>query len=459
MAWGSLKERRDAVEAKAKTAEAKAVEHRAREASYRTQGKEDKADGHAKTAARQERIAEGHRQEIARLDARARQQAYEGLTAAQRAHEMVKAQERAAAAAAAQPAIDPLQAYSEALETAASLEADAQRLGKIAKRYADADDVDRAELTYGRADIARKRALEWRAEAERIQSGTDRDLARELTVALKERRRAESKAKVEQKRLADLGIEGTLFTAALQREIASGGAGRGGVKVASFRDYASLIRKPQERTRARLETMEKFDTLCATADAGLFPEMKLERESSSGHGPGAQVMANRAAGLAEMAEIAKAIGARNVDMLRAWIYDRQTLTAIARAGFGTEKTAGKLVLAAVDALATYLKTRDALAAQMAGMGLRSPSLPPAKAPPSQSGRSDPAGDHGNASPAGSPSSNGRRSPELRRFWSNHLPEGDKPERPTVSCPGGISDATRRTIQGLSGASSRAREIG
>lgn len=451
MAWGSLKERRDAVEARAKTAEAKAIEHRAREVSYRTQGKNEKADGHAKTAARQERIAEGHRQEIARLDARARQQAYEGLTAAQRAHEMARAQERAAAAAAAQPAIDPLLAYTEALETAASLEADAQRLGKIAKRYADADDVDRAELTYGRADIARKRALEWRAEAERIQSKTDRDLARELTVALKERRRAESKAKVEQKRLADLGIEGTLFTAALQREIASGGAGRGGVKVASFRDYAGLIRKPQERTRARLETMEKFDTLCATADAGLFPEMKLERESSSGQGPGESIMANRMAGLAEMDAIRNAIGGRNVEMLRAWIYDRQTLAALVRAGFGTEKTASKLALAAVDALAVYLKTRDALSAHLAGLGAPLPSRSSDGASAGRESARSPAPAAGIPNPSKPPASRSRS--ETRQFWSNHLPAGDRPQRATIACPEPISDDARRTIQALNGAAS------
>jgi len=160
MAWGSLKERRDAVEVKAKTAEAKAVEHRAREASYRTQGKEEKANGHAKTAARQERIAEGHRQEIARLDTRARQQAYEGLTAAQRAHEMVKAQERAEAAAAVRPTVDPLHAYLEALQHAAELDEAATRDDKKARGYVRAGDKRKAEIASGGAELSRKRDRE-----------------------------------------------------------------------------------------------------------------------------------------------------------------------------------------------------------------------------------------------------------------------------------------------------------
>jgi hypothetical protein len=449
MAWGTHKDRREAVVAKAKTAEAKVVEHRAREASYRAQGKDEKAEKHATTARRQEGIALGHRQELNRLDARARQQAYEGLTAAQRAHEMVKAQERAAAAAAAQPEVDPLNAYLEALETAAGLEEDAVRFDKKARGYSRAGDKGKAEIALRGAEQSRSRAQEWRLEAERIQSGTSRDLEREAKLAIKARRRLESQEKNEAKRLADLGLDVGLDTAAAQRVIASGGSGRGGVKVASLSDYAGLIRKPQERTRTRLETMEKFDTLCATADAGLYPELKLERESSSGHGPGEAIMANRMAGLAEMDAISAAIGAGNVSMLRAWIYERQTLTALVRAGYGTEKTAGKLVLAAVDALAMYFKTQSALAAQVAGMGLRSQPPSSGSASRSQSEHSTPEAGRENASSEDCPAAPRRRSLELRRFWSNHLPEGDKPERPTVSCPEEISDATRHTIQALS----------
>jgi hypothetical protein len=446
MAWGTHAERRAAVEDRLRKADARSKEYRAREASYRAQGKAEKADNERARAARQEQIALTHQQELDRLAARARQAAYEGLTAAQRAHEMARAQERAAAAAAAQPAIDPLHAYTEALETAASLEEDAARSDKNARAYGRAGDQGKAELSTRGAELSRTRAREWRDEADRIQAVTSRDLARELKLAIKARRRLESQDKNEAKRLADLGVPGGLDTAAGQREIASGGAGRG-TKVASLRDYASLIRKPQERTRTRLETMERFDTLCGTADAGLFPELSLERESSSGHGPGEAIMARRIAGLAEMTEISAAIGARNVDMLRAWIYDRQTLVALARAGFGTEKTAGRLALAAVDSLTVYLKTRDALAAQLAGMGLRSQPRPAAVASADPGEPQGQGPERKNANSASSPASRSRS--ETRQFPSNRLPAGDKPTRETIACPEPIGDDVRRTIQALS----------
>lgn len=443
MAWGTLAERRSAVESLALKAEARAKEHRAREASYRAQGKAEKAEKHAATAKRQERIALTHRQELDRLALRARQQAYEGLTAAQRAHEMARAKERAAAAAAAQPAVDPLHAYTEALETAAGLDEDAKRLDKNARAYARSGDAKKAEISTRRASLAREREAEWRGEADRIQAGTSRDLARELAAAVKAKRRAESKAKIEAKRLADLGIAGDLATAAGQREIASGGAGRGN-KVASLRDYASLIRKPQERTQPRLKAMEEFDNLCGTADAGLFPEPRFEHESGSGQGPGAMVMMTRAAGLAEMQQISDAIGARNVEMLRAWIYERQTLIALVRAGYGSEKAIGALTLAAVDALAVYLRTRSALAAQMTGMGLPSQPRPSDAATASRGYAQSQVADTEISNSQASRVS--RSQPEIPRFSSNHLPAGDRPRRPTISCPEPISDDARRTIQ-------------
>jgi hypothetical protein len=400
MAWGTHKERRKALEEKLKKAEARAQEHRAREASYRTQGKAESAEKHAATAARQERLCTQHRQGLDRLAARARQQAYEGLTAAQRAYEMEKAKERAAAAAAMQPEVDPLHAYLEALSNAAALEEAAARDEKNARIYSRAGDKAKAAIATGGAEVSRGRALAWRAEAERIQSTTTRDLEREAKLAIRERRRIESQEKNEAKRLADLGIAGDARTAAGQRVIASGGKGRGN-KVAILSDYAGLIRKPQERTRLRLETMEKFDTLCATADAGLFPELKLERESSGGQGPGAQVVANRAAGLAEMQELSKAVGARNIEMLRAWIYERQTINSIARAGYGTERTAGPLLLAALDSVGVYWKTRSALSAHLAAAGLSSRSQPSELASDARKEHPSRAALNGTANPAGS----------------------------------------------------------
>lgn len=451
MAWGSHSERRAAVLARAEKAEARAKEHRAREGSYRQQGKADAAKKHAATAARQERLAKTHRQELDRLDVRARQSTHQAAAAVQRAEEMTRAQERAAAAAAARPQVDPLLAYTEAMETAAQLEEDAARRDRNARAYSRAGDKAKADIALRGAEQSRVRARDWRLEADRIQADTDRDLARELAVAVKARRRAESKAKNEEKRLADMGVDAGLATAAAQREIASGGAGRG-TKVASLRNYASLIRKPQERTRPRLEAMEEFDNLCGKADAGLFPEPRFEHESGSGKGPGVLIMMTRAAGLAEMEALSRAIGARNVDMLRAWIYDRQTLTALVRAGFGTEKTAGKLALAAVDALAVYLKTRDALSAHLAGLGAPPPSRSSDGVSVGRGSARSPAPAAGIPNPSRPPASRSRS--ETRQFWSNHLPAGDRPQRETIACPEPISDDARHTIRALGAGASR-----
>lgn len=343
--------------------DARALEYRARQASLDVQGKAEKAESYGTTAARSERIALTHRQELDRIEVRARQLSREGLSAIERAAEMKKAQERAAAAAAARPKVDDLQAYEEALRIATELDGSAKLQEQKAKRYQRAGATGKADIaTRGAADF-HERAADWRAEAEKIQAGTERDLARELAVALKARARQDGKAKKACARLSDLGVESNLATAAAQREIASGGRGRGKA-IASLRDYAGLIRRPQDRTEARLDTMRDFDDLCGTADSGLFPPPKFKSEARGVSGPGTTVMENRAAGLHELQMITAAIGPRNVEMLRAWIFERQTLTALVRAGFGTERTAGALCLAAVDALAVYLRTRNALAARV-----------------------------------------------------------------------------------------------
>jgi hypothetical protein len=437
MAWGTHAERRADLRERAEKAEARAAEYRAREASCRTQGKPDKANGYATTAARQERIAEQHRRDIERLDQRAREQALAKMTAAERAMEMVRAQELAAAAAAALPAIDPLDAYSEALQTAAALEEDVARFEKNARAYSRAGDKSKAEISTGGAARARQQAVEWRAEAERVQAGTSRDLARELKMAIKAKRRRESQVKNEAKRRTDLGVVGDPMTAAGQREIASGGRGRG-IAVASLRDYASLIRKPQERTRARLETMERFDDLCGTADSGLFPEPRFEHESGSGHGPGALVMAKRAAGLAEMGDITNALGANVVEMLRLWIYHRHTFVALVRAGYGTERTIGATTLAALDALATFFKTGSALAAARTGLGLPAPSQLSEGAWADQE---SPRRREASAETASSSATPARRiRPAEPQPWSNRLPQGDRPKRATIVSREPISDA-------------------
>lgn len=344
--------------------DARAIEYRARQASAAAQGKAEKAASYGTTAARSERIALTHRQEVDRIEIRARQLSREGQTPAERAAEMERAKKRAAEAAAARPKVDELQAYEEALRIAVELDGSALLQEQKAKRYQRAGAAAKAKIALGGAQDFHERAADWRKEAERIQAGTDRDLGRELAVALKARARQDGRAAKASQRLADLGIESNLDTAAAQREIASGGRMRGGVRVAMLRDYAGLIRRPQDRTEARLHAMQDFDDLCGAADSGLFPPPKFEAESTGVSGPGATVMANRAAGLVELERITAAIGAANVAMLRGWIVERQTLTALARAGFGTERTVGALCIAALDALAIYERTRSAIAARV-----------------------------------------------------------------------------------------------
>lgn len=354
MAWSTPSERRADLEQRAAKAEAKAEEHRGKEKAYRLQGKTEKADAAAKTAHRQEMIATNHRQEIQRLDLRVQREARQTLSASFRSQEMDRAQKLAEAAVAVRPEVDPLLAYMEALEQAVNLETLAEQRETNAATHKRAGYQVKADIALRGAASSRARAAEWRAEAMTIWRSTDRDLPREAKTTIAARRRIESQAKNEEKRRAHIGVITDLRTAAGQRDIASGGRDKG-KPVASLRDYASMIRKPQDRTSARLEAMHDFDNLCGTADSGLFPEPRFESESSSGKGPGSEVMAHRAAGLLEMERLRGAIGAINADMLRAWIYERQTITAIVRNGFGTEKTAGALLLAAVDALAMHFK--------------------------------------------------------------------------------------------------------
>ena len=374
MAKTTAAQRRDAAVERAEKCEARVKEYRAREASYRLKGKVDKADEAGAIAARQQRLAHQHRQEVERLDLRARREAGEILVKAARAHRMAKAQESADQSRVTQPPVDPLVAYMEVLQHASELEVEIAQKERSASAHKRAGRTGQAEIAMRGAEQRRGWLADWRAEAERIQSETPRDLPKEMKALMVQRRKAESAIKNESKRLDHLGVVSDLRTAAGQREIATGGKGRGEA-IASLRDYSSLIRRPQDRTAKRLEAMREFDGLCALAEEGLFPEMKLERESTSGAGPGQAIMATRAAGLQDMQELREIVGGRNVDMLRAWIYERQTLTSIVRAGFGTEKTAGALALAAVDSLVVWFRTRNALAARLAGNGVRPPVRP------------------------------------------------------------------------------------
>jgi hypothetical protein len=122
-----------------------------------------------------------------------------------------------------------------------------------------------------------------------------------------------------------------------------------------------------------MEAMRRFDTLVQTAEMGLYPELKMESESKSSGDPSPNIMLSRVGGLDELAEISDVIGGGNVAMLRAWIFERQGMTQLARLGFGTDKTVSRLCLAALDALAVYWRTGDALRARMAGVNVAAQS--------------------------------------------------------------------------------------
>jgi hypothetical protein len=356
-------ERRAKLRRLAAEATVRAHEYRARESAANSHGRVDKAKQYATTAARAERLALTNQRELDRLDNCARRLLREGSNRAERAAEMKRAQDKATAAAAALPPVDPLQAYGEALEIAAGLEAEAKRQDARADGYIRSGDAKRAAFATGGAATSRDRAAAWRAEAEKTQAGTSRNLARELALSIRARARADDQGKATGKRLARAGIEASPDTAAGQRYISTGGRGRGKA-IAALSPYAALIRKPGDRTAARLEAMEDFDALCGAADAGLYPPPRFESESTGSKGPGDGVMANRAAGVIELDMVAAAIGAPNLAMLRGWIVERRTLAALSREGFGSDRTIGALALAALDALAIYLRTRNALAARL-----------------------------------------------------------------------------------------------
>jgi hypothetical protein len=347
----SLEDRRLNHIALAEKADARAIGHRANADLQARKGKTDKAADFTARAERQELIAKEHRRDAGRLQVKEEARA-KGRVIARTLE--IRTEERMAAT----PRPDPLQIYMEALQHAEELDAEVEGFRLKRDGYARQGEHHKAGLIEARAQKHAGWALEWRAEVEKaIALGEGRDLAKEREMALKAQAKQVKLSTKEEKRLANLKIAGDLRTAAGQREFVSGGIGKG--KVASLSAYIGLIRRPQDRTAPRLDAMRFLDDLCGTADSGLFPEPKFAQESrGSGFGPGPLIMLERAAGLAEVDTIKGTIGARNFEMLKAWIYEKQTLTALVRSGYGTEKTAGALALAAVDALVLYLKTRS-----------------------------------------------------------------------------------------------------
>jgi hypothetical protein len=367
-------QRRDKAEASGKV-------YRAKEEAYRAGGKIDKADKAGATARDFELNAATHRRAIEDLDAdaprqhRLREEA--ARVAAVKQADLVKAQAAAEQAALDRVRADPLRVYMEALKHAEELDLEVARYAEKAMGYQRAGDAEKRDRAQRESERRATWAREWREAADEAQAQTERDLARERTVALKAKERQDKANAKESARLADLKVENDVRTAGASREYVAGGVRKG--RIVSMAAYETLLNRPEDRTQRRLEAMHDFDALCGTADAGLIPEPKFEHESGSGKGPGALVMEKRAAGLQELGDLEEAIGAGNVAILRARIYERQKIVALVRTGFGDRNTVPLLFLAALDAMAVYFKTRSVMAARLTGMGMPQASKEPERA--------------------------------------------------------------------------------
>ncbi len=345
----SLEDRRLQHIALAEKADARAVGHRANADLQARKGKVEKAADFTARAERQELIAKEHRRDAGRLQVREDANA-KGQVIARTL--LTRTEGRAAAA----PRPDPLQVYMEAMQHAEELDGEVEVLRLKRDAYTGPSAHVKAWRAEAKAVQRETWAREWREAAAEEVASSGRALDREREIVLKAQAKRQKLDEKDEKRLATLKVAGDLRTAAGQREFVSGGIGKD--RVASLSPYIALIRRPQDRTAVRLDAMRALDNICGTADSGLFPEPKFEQESRGGFGPGPLIMLERAAGLAEVDQIRHAIGGRNFEMLKAWIYEKQTLTALVRAGYGTEKTAGALALAAVDALAIFLRSRS-----------------------------------------------------------------------------------------------------
>lgn len=354
MAWAPASDRKAKVEDLAVKAEARAAERRARAALQTAKGKRDKAAEHVVAALRQEQIASLHRQELARLQIRERRDVGKAEAGAAREAAYRKAQERAKERVVT-VTVDPLETYMQALDGKLAVEHEAEQLRDQAREFLRLGEATKAQQK-ARAALARDMwAKDWQTEADAaIASAGGRDLERERFRALSDQSRLRKAAIKRQAGRADMGIESDERTAAGQREFVAGGKGRD--KIASAASYATLIRDPKNRTTIRLEAMRRFDVLCSTAEEGLFPELKMESESKS-TGAGSLVMEHRVAGIGEMQDLRRAIGGREVDMLRLWIWERHTLTHLVREGYGHRDTISALTLAAVDAAARFWGVR------------------------------------------------------------------------------------------------------
>jgi hypothetical protein len=389
----TVEERLESLVQRHAKAEASGKAYRAKEAAYRLGGKTDMADKAGKTARDFELNARMREQELRYLqDDMPRQKRVreeEERAAELRAVDAAKVKAQAEQAALDRLRADPLKVYMEALQHAEELDLEVTLYAEKAMAYQRAGDDAKRDRHQRESERRAGWARGWREAAEEAQAQTERDLARERAVALKAKERQDKANAKESARLADLKVESNLETAAGAREYVAGGVRKG--RIVSMAAYETLLRRPEDRTKPRLEAMHEFDNLCGTADSGLFPEPKFEHESHGGSGPGSQVMLSRAAGLQELQDLGEAIGPGNVAMLRARIFERQTLSALVRSGHGDKNTAPLLFLAALDSMVVYFKTRNVMAARLAGMGVK-----PSPAAPKPSGAHNPAERQGRA---------------------------------------------------------------
>lgn len=173
---------------------------------------------------------------------------------------------------------------------------------------------------------------------------------------MSEERRAErlaaQRAETRRRELAGAGLPYDPRLAAAHRDIVVSNAREASGKRASLADYASLIKRRQDRTEARIHAMRAFDGLCHAAYAGLYPEPRFERGvDTSRVSPG--LPDARATALREIQRLSGRIGDEAHALCYWRIFERQTLAWMAEQGMGDAERLGVLFLSAVDAVAWY----------------------------------------------------------------------------------------------------------
>lgn len=334
-----------------------AATHRANAAGWVRRGKDDKAAEAIAAAEKQEAIARNHAAEAERLAQRAQAGAYlmqDGMKA------KAALEARAAAQKAERLEADPLQAFIEASQHTARHEESIANLHAKLEGLLRVGDKAKAERVAARIEERASWADGWRKEALALIASSGRDLAGEWAALVEEKRKAETLEADAAKARKEMRIPIDLRTAGAQREFVAGSSRE--AKIASLAEYENLIARPADRTAARVQAMATFDRLCSWAEEGLFPTMNMEAKSRGTATATGAFHTGYADALNSLDRVRHAIGGQNFQILKARIYERQTITALARAGFGTEKTAGALTLAAVDLLAMHLRGQSDLVA-------------------------------------------------------------------------------------------------